>query len=287
MGILWLSSRSKVRERAGYSERGKSGSEGERCKPIAEKRKGGINLPYQLHGGESFKKRAQFIISKAYSSQDISGKEFTSLQKCYLICIINFELFKNPGGLAMDFRFRDKNGKALTDDQTILFIQLPEADNILTKPVEAMTALEMWAVFFRHASDQSKRDKLEAIIKRKEEIGMAASVLYEISQDEKTRIQYENELLAELDARSWISDAREEGIAIGEERGEKRGIAIGEERGEKRGIAIGQERGIAIGVETTLLVIDALKAQIPIDEIAAKYSLPHEQIKRIQSTIGI
>ena len=217
----------------------------------------------QLRGGESFKKRAQFIISKAYSSQDISGKEFISLQKCYLICIINFELFKTPGGLAMDYRFRDKNGKDLTDDQTILFIQLPEADKILAKPVEAMTALEMWAVFFRHVSDKSKRDKLEAIMKRKEEIGMAASVLYEISQDEKTRIQYENELIAELDVRSWISDAREEGLTIGE------------------------ERGIAIGVETTLLIVNALKAQIPVDEIAAKYSLPLEQIERIQSTVGL
>ena len=36
-----------------------------------------------------------------------------------------------------------------------------------------------------------------------------------------------------------------EGIRIGEERGERRGIAIGEERG----IAIGEERGIAIGEE--------------------------------------
>ena len=53
----------------------------------------------QLSGAASFKKRAQFIISKAYSSQEISGEEYDKLQKCYLICIINFTLLKDPGGL--------------------------------------------------------------------------------------------------------------------------------------------------------------------------------------------
>ena len=101
----------------------------------------------QLSGTKSFRKRAQFIISKAYSSQEIVGEKYDALQKCYLICIINFPLFKEPGGLTTAYRYRDKCGNDLTDDQTIIFLQLPEANKILDKPVETMTDQEMWALF--------------------------------------------------------------------------------------------------------------------------------------------
>ena len=226
----------------------------------------------QLSGAESFKKRAQFIISKSYSSQEISGEDYGMLQKCYLICIINFTLLRTPSELVMNYRFRDKDGRELTDDETILFIQLPEVDKILDKPVETMTPHEMWSIFFRYISDKSKRNKLEEIIDRKEGIKMAMDVLYEISQDEKIRIQYENELIYELDVRSRISEGREEGRA--------EGIAIGTEKG----IAIGTEKGRAEGFNTALLVYNALKAQVPVDEIAIRYGLPIEQIESIKST---
>jgi predicted transposase/invertase (TIGR01784 family) len=187
----------------------------------------------QLSGGKSFKKRSQFIVSKAYSSQEISGEDYKALKKCYLICIINFELFNKSKGLVTNYRFRDKYGAELTDDETIIFVQLPEADEALNKPVEAMTAQEMWAIFFRYMSDKDKRDKLKAIIERKEGIKMAANVLYEISQDEKTRIQYENELIADLDSRSWISDAWEEGMEAGMEKGIEKGMETGIEKGKE------------------------------------------------------
>jgi len=235
----------------------------------------------QLSGRKSFKKRAQFVISKAYSSQDISGEKYSALKKCYLICILNFKLLNEPAGLVTDYMFRDKDGRELTDDETILFIQLPKVDEILNKPVETLTPEEMWGIFFRHISDKSKREKLNAIIERKEGIKMATDVLYEISQDEEARIQYLNELLADLDARSWVSDAweegKEEGIVIGKEEGIVEGIVIGKEEG----IIIGKEEGIGV----TLQVISALMAHTPIYEIAAKYNISIEQIERIQATL--
>jgi len=86
----------------------------------------------QLSGEKSFKKRAQFVISKAYSSQDISGEKYSALKKCYLICILNFKLLDELAGLVTDYMFRDKDGRELTDDETILFIQLPKVDEILS-----------------------------------------------------------------------------------------------------------------------------------------------------------
>ena len=93
---------------------------------------------------------------------------------------------------------------------------------------------------------------------RKEGIKMATDVLYEISQDEKARIQYENELIYELDVRSRISEGREEG----------------------------REEGIAIGLNTALQIFDALKVQIPVEEIAVRHNLPIKEIERIKSTFS-
>jgi predicted transposase/invertase (TIGR01784 family) len=245
----------------------------------------------QISGGKSFKKRSQFVISKAYSSQEISGEKYSALQKCYLICIINFTLLEEPVGLVTDYLFRDVNGRELTDDETILFIQLPEVDKILDKSVGSMSAQEMWAIFFRYMADKSKRDKLNEIIGRKEGIKMAANMLYEISQDEQARIQYENELLADLDVRSWVSDALEDGYKDGFENGfndgKKNGILKGKLEGKIEGKKEGKKEGRIEGIDTTLLIIDALNIQTSIEEIAAMYQIPIEQIARIQSALGL
>ncbi|MDR1531739.1 MAG: hypothetical protein LBS62_06090 [Clostridiales bacterium] len=60
-----------------------------------------------------------------------------------------------------------------------------------------------------------------------------SEIKYEISQDEEARIQYENEMLAELDARSWISDARREGWKKGWKEGWKEGWKKGWEEGRE------------------------------------------------------
>ena len=114
-------------------------------------------------------------------------------------------------------------------------------------------------------------DVLNRITERNEGIRMASEILFELSQDKEVRIQYERELLACLKEDERILDTFEEG--------REEGIAIGEERG----IGI----GIGIGVDTTLRVINALKAQVPVDEIANVYKLSHEKIESIRSTLGL
>ena len=89
------------------------------------------------------------------------------------------------------------------------------------------------------------------------------------------------------------------GIAIGEERGEKRGIAIGEERGiaigkelgEKRGIAIGEKRGIAIGKELgekrgKLETARAMLKELPIDQVARFTGLSREELQSLAGEIA-
>jgi predicted transposase/invertase (TIGR01784 family) len=164
----------------------------------------------QLNKSYDFKKRSQFIIFKSYTSQPIAGSNYNALKKCYLICITNFDLLDNKPEFVNDYRFRDKAGNDLSDDETIIFMELPKIDKLLEKPVGEMTDAEMWAIFFRYVTDKSKRDILNKIIDREEGIKMAVNVLDEISRSEEERIQYENELIFDLDVRSNLDWAKRE-----------------------------------------------------------------------------
>ena len=165
----------------------------------------------QLSDKGDFKKRSQYIISKAYSSQEIAGRNYKALKKCYLICITNFAVLKSKTEFVNDYRYRDREGNDLTADETIIFLELPKIEKIINKPIEKMTNLEMWTLFFRYVTDESKREILNSIISRKDGINMAAMILYEISGDEQERIRYENALIAELDHNSDIYAAEERG----------------------------------------------------------------------------
>jgi len=155
----------------------------------------------EFHKKDDFKRRSQFLVSRAYSSQDISGNTYADLKKCYLICIMNYPLFDDDR-YYRDIMFRDEHGTPLTDDEVIIFLELSKIKKLLNKPVDELSDIEMWMLFFRYVTDKSKRELLNKILEKKEGIGMAAQILKEMSMSEQERMIYEAELIYELDQRS-------------------------------------------------------------------------------------
>ena len=160
---------------------------------------------------DNFKKRGQFIISKAYSSQDISNKTYDDLKRCYLICIVDYTLFEGDNEYFRDGMFRDAKGRAITDDQTIIFLELSKLEDLLAKPVDTLTDIECWLIFFKYVTDKSKRDLLNKIIKKEEGVNMAVQTLLTISKDERERLAYESQMIYELDQRSEKASAERSG----------------------------------------------------------------------------
>jgi len=75
----------------------------------------------------------------------------------------------------------------------IIVIELAKLEQIAQKPVEEMTALERWAVFFRYTPDKDKRELVNEIIESEEGIAMAGQVLLHISKDERERARLTSE----------------------------------------------------------------------------------------------
>ena len=164
---------------------------------------------------DNFKKRSQFLISRSYSSQDLAGKTYNDLKKRYIVCVLNYTLLDDDeegDDFRREYMWRDTKGRVLTDDQTIIIVELTKIDGLLEKPVNKLTPLEQWVIFFRYATDQSKRELLNKIIEREEGIKMAAQILENISMDKQERIAYEEQLIYELDQRSEMASTRKQAL---------------------------------------------------------------------------
>jgi predicted transposase/invertase (TIGR01784 family) len=96
-----------------------------------------------------------------------------------------------------------------------VYIDLTKLSGVLDKSVDEMTGIEQWAVFLKHAPDETKRDIVNSIVGTREAISMAQNILQTISADTATRMQYESELIWQLDYNYRIDDAWECGVEKG------------------------------------------------------------------------
>jgi predicted transposase/invertase (TIGR01784 family) len=180
-----------------------------------------IIIEMQLAKHVGFEQRSQYAISKAYASQEIAGRNYNSLKKCYLLSLVNFNLTDSKEFIN-DYRFRNKEGKDLCEGETIIFIELSKLDKIIEKDISEMSNIEMWVVFLKYAPDRNKKEIINRILEKKEEINMVTTILNEISQSEKERAVYENELMAEMDYVTDMEDALQRGM----EKGMRKGIEL-------------------------------------------------------------
>ena len=134
-----------------------------------------------------------------------------------MIAITDFDIIKETDEYIKDYRFRDRQGNDLTDDQTIVFLDLSKIETVLTKNVDEMTSVEKWSIFFKYVTDESKRELLEKITERGAGIRMAKNILLEVSKDEEARAYYESELIFELDQHGRMRQAKEEGRQLGKQ----------------------------------------------------------------------
>ncbi len=169
----------------------------------------------ELRPKDDFRKRSQFLISKAYSNQKIAGFKYKDLKKCYIVCITNFTLLQDRDAFFTDYVYRDSKGLPLSDDLTIVFLELSKIQHLLDKKTDELTNVEMWAIFLRYASDKDKRGILHKILEREDGVKMATQILEEISKDEKERMLYESQLLYEADSEAELRYAHRIGMEKG------------------------------------------------------------------------
>ena len=167
-------------------------------------------------GFTNFINRYVFYLAKLHSSQKAKGMNYYELARTYQITFCMYDVLPDWPDFVNRFTLKSVNGTELTDQLNMVIVELNKLDVLLKKPVKKLTTFEKWTLFFRFAQDPVHRGKINDIIKEKEEIDMAATLLREISQDEHERARYLSRMKFETDQYSNLHTAEKRGEMKGE-----------------------------------------------------------------------
>lgn len=225
-----------------------------------------INIEIQLSYMKSWADRSTFYVAKMLTEQVGINQRYTNIRKCIAINILDFPYIKD------DVRFHtvyhiseDTSHSRFTDVMEWHIVELPKLPK-----VDDGTDLYQWARFI----SAEKEEEFKMLAKHDEYIGAAVAQLEVISQDEQMRMEYNARKKALYDYNTLMDERLEEGIEIGEARGEAKGIAIG----EARGIEIGKAEGIGIGYA---------KAQNALAATMRKRGMSEEEIQEFFAETGM
>jgi len=147
----------------------------------------------------SFINKYTYYLTDLHSSQDSLGIKYKNLVRTYQIIFSTYSVFPERCDFVSWFTLRTSDGHQLTDQINMIIIELDKLNNRLNKPVNELTSYEKWSLFLNFASDPVHRDRINDIIKEKEEIGMAATLLQEISKNEQERARYRSRKMYQTD----------------------------------------------------------------------------------------
>ena len=158
-----------------------------------------------------------YYLTALHKSQKSKGKKYFELVRTYQITFCMNTVLTSWPDFTNRFSLRTHDGRQLSDQINMIIIELDKLGNVLKKPIEKMTALEKWSLFFKFAPNPLHRNQINDIIESKEEIRMAATLLQEVSKDERERALFRSLMMFETDR---VSD-----LLTAEARGEIKGRA--------------------------------------------------------------
>ena len=206
-------------------------------------------------GHKSFLNKSIYYMTDLHSSQKSKGVKYYDFVRTYQVTFCEYTIFPQWPDFVSRFSMCRPNGEQVSDQINMVVIEMSKLGSILKKPVEELTLLEMWTLFFNFAPDLKYRDIINKVIDVKEEIGMASALLMEISKDEHERALFRSRRMAETDAISNLLTA--------------------EARGEARGVAQGEIRGIS------KVALNMKKEGMPIEAIARLTNLSAQEIEKL------
>jgi len=165
-----------------------------------------------------------YYLTDLHSSQKSKGVEYHKLARTYQITFCNYTVYPHRNEFVTRASMRTPDGEQITDQINFILIELSKLGEALKKPVDKLTPLEMWAIFFKYASDTKQRNIVNRIIAEKGEIAMAGAMLMEISKDEKERAHYRSRRMYETDKFHNESVIRQRAEAQGMAQGMAQGL---------------------------------------------------------------
>ncbi|MCL1918848.1 MAG: Rpn family recombination-promoting nuclease/putative transposase [Peptococcaceae bacterium] len=165
---------------------------------------------------KNLKGKSIYYLCDLHSSQSSKGKSYDELARTYQITFCAYTVFFKREEFVNSYSMRhDIDNELLSDALHVVFVELSKLSEIVKKPVDQMTDLEKWAIFFRYADLPEYREIANEVINSKEVLKVAGTLLTEISQDERERAIFRSRKMYQSDLESnLITAQRETAFAI-------------------------------------------------------------------------
>ena len=210
-------------------------------------------------GHNSFFGKYIYYLTDLHSSQKSKGIKYADLAKTYQITFCMYDVFPGHKDYITPINMRAADGRLIGDQINMIVVELNKLDDIIKKPVDDMTALDMWSIFLGNSDNPKHRELINKMIDRREALDMAGSVLTAISKDEHERAKFMSRRKFETDQMSNLLTAEERGRIAGREEGFEEG------RAEER----------------TSLVLRMKADGVPLETISRYTGLSVEEIERL------
>ena len=174
-----------------------------------------VNVEIQVKIDNDYRDRTLFYWAKLYTSELKSGEDYGNLKQTIMINIINFNMFKGSDYHTEVAAMIKSKNEIFSDKFSMHFFELKKISK------HPKTSREQWLRFI-NADSEEDFEMVEAtsmpIIQK------AVKVIYDMSEDTKTRELARLREKALHDEASALKQAKNEGIEVG--RAEERNIII-------------------------------------------------------------
>ena len=168
----------------------------------------------------NLKARSIYYLCDLHSSQPAIGeKRYDKLARTYQVMFCSYTVFPNRKEYVNSFSMRhDVDNELLHNAVQTVIVELSKLEDIIRKPIETMTDLEKFSVFFEYADNPTYRETVNKVIESEEVLTVASNLLMNISQDERERAIFRSRKKFQMDHASDIATAEDRGRREAEEK---------------------------------------------------------------------
>ena len=206
--------------------------------------------------------RAENQAARLLNNNTKKGDNWNS-PKVYQISILNFHYREDDNEILSWYTMKDEAGKRLTDRQNIIFIDLKTIRKKFGMPVEELSSVDKWGLFFSYVDKEEYSDYMNKLVRSEKGIMAAENTVKYMSEADDNWFVQNSRFIAERDKNTQLQNA------------------------EKRGREEGLQQGILQGamqkaVETATIMI---KKKYPASDISEMTGLSLEQILELQKEL--
>ena len=166
--------------------------------------------------------RAEILAARLLNNNAKKSEDWNS-PKVYQISILNFHYGNDDNKILSWYTMKNEIGEGLSDRQNIIFIDLKTIRKKLHTPIEELTPVEKWGLFFSYVDNVEEADYISELVRSEKGIMAAENIVKYMSEADDNWFIQNSRYIAEHDRNTLIHNAekrgREEGLQEGIQKG--------------------------------------------------------------------